>query len=90
MATKTKKGTNEVKTTECPITRAEFEQHGAAGLEVTIADKSLIAARKDFSTGSLGWFAGGTEKITLTVNGKPVKVQVSLSLVIVGSKDLPQ
>jgi hypothetical protein len=42
---------------------------------------------KQFSTGSLGWYAG--QKITLTIDGVQCKAQVGLTVTLVGSKELP-
>ena len=70
----------------CPITRAEFDDH-AKPLAVKVGDEVKVANIKSYSTGSLGWYAN--EKITVTVNGTPVKVQMQLQFTIVGSKELP-
>ena len=48
----------------------------------------LQAETKEFSTGSVGWFLNG--KTILEVDGTPVSVQISLSMTVVGSKELPQ
>jgi hypothetical protein len=45
----------------------------------------MIADPKTFSTGSFGWYMNG--KTTITVDGKPLPVQVGLNLTVVGSKD---
>ena len=71
----------------CPITRDTFRQK-ATPLPIVINGVPLIAEVKEFSTGSLGWYCGG--KLTITVDGKPVKVQIGLNLTIVGSKELPR
>jgi hypothetical protein len=72
--------------TVCPITREEFRQH-ARDLAATIEGKPLVIEVKEFSTGSLGFYANG--KVTLEINGKRVTFQLGLSLTAVGSKDLP-
>ncbi len=46
-----------------------------------------MAAPKQFSTGSLGWYASG--KIIVEVDGQQCQTQVGLSLVLVGSKEAP-
>ena len=69
------------------ITREVFRQK-AQPVTVTVAGVPLIAEAKEFSTGSLGWYCGG--KLTVTVDGQQVKVQVGLNLTIVGSKELPR
>jgi uncharacterized Zn-binding protein involved in type VI secretion len=72
--------------TACPIDRATFRTH-AKPVSVEIDGLAMAAMVKEFSTGSLGWFANG--KTTVNVNGTPVAVQVGLNLTIVGSKELP-
>lgn len=77
-----------VATVECPITRGEF---AAAAETLTLKignDKGgghEIANPRTFSSGSMGWYAGG--KMLMPVNGKQVKCQVTCSIVIVGSKE---
>ncbi|HEY7427121.1 MAG TPA: hypothetical protein VH682_23000 [Gemmataceae bacterium] len=68
----------------CPITRQQFLQK-AKPLTLTIDGKSLVAAVKKFSTGSFGWFTN--DKFVVEVDGVPIKVQPSISLVVVGSKE---
>jgi hypothetical protein len=68
----------------CPLTRQRFRA-AAKPLTLTIDGKTLVAAPKEFSTGSFGWFCN--DKLVIEVDGVPVKVQPSISLVIVGSKD---
>jgi hypothetical protein len=73
-----------VKKTECPITRADF-QDGAKALRGELGGLPFIIGAKEFSTGSFGW--GTSEKVTLEVNGVPVKVQLSINATVIGSKD---
>jgi hypothetical protein len=73
-----------VKTT-CPLTHKEFKEHAKA-IEVLINGTPLVAPVKEFSTGSLGWYLNG--KMNITINGKPVSVQIGLNLTIVGSKEV--
>jgi hypothetical protein len=73
------------KKASCPITRKQFREKAAKALKVEIDDTPLTAPLKEFSTGSLGWYANG--RITVNVDGVPVTVQVGLNLTIVGSKD---
>jgi hypothetical protein len=75
------------KKTVCPITRAEFRSK-AKPVSVTIAGKEQIAEVKEFSTDSLGWYLNG--KTTVEIDGKPVSVQINMSLIVVGSKELPK
>lgn len=65
------------------ISKGEFLEK-AAPLSVNIGGTEIRAAVKQFATGSFGWFHSG--KVEVTVGGKPVKVQVSLNLIVVGSK----
>ena len=73
--------------TTCPITRQEFRAN-AKPIKVMIGEIPVMADVKEFSTGSLGWYANG--KTAIEVNGKHVSVQIGLNLTIVGSKELPQ
>jgi hypothetical protein len=75
------------KKTTCPITRAEFRAK-AKPVTVTIGTQQVDAEVKEFSTGSLGWYQNG--KTTIEIDGVRVSVQINLSLIIVGSKDLPK
>ena len=70
--------------TECPVSRDEFQAQ-AKSVEVTINGQSVTAQVKDFSTGSFGWHFG--DKVTLKVGDKLVKVQVGLTMTVIGSKD---
>jgi hypothetical protein len=75
------------KKSSCPITRADFDAK-AKPVTVVINGAPLIAEKKEFSTGSLGWYLNG--KTTIDVDGTPVMVQIGLNLTIVGSKELPK
>ena len=52
---------------------------------VTVGNSKLIADKREFSTGSFGWYYNG--KTTVTVDGKPLSVQIGLNLTVVGSKE---
>lgn len=69
------------------ITREQFRT-SAKPVPVVINGKEMLAAVKEFSTGSLGWNIN--DKMQIEVAGQPVMVQVGLNLTIIGSKDLPQ
>lgn len=69
------------------ITRESFMQT-AKPLTLKIGDYPLTADVKQFSTGSLGWY--GNSKITLPVGDETVRVQVGLTLTVIGSKSLPE
>jgi len=45
----------------------------------------MLAEVKTFSTGSFGWYMNG--KTVVTIDGKPVSVQIGMNLTVVGSKD---
>ena len=72
----------------CPVSREAF--HGKAPvLMIDLGDgekhvAKFLAPAKDFSTGSFGW--GVSEKFVVMIDGKPVKVQASINLAVVGSK----
>src|SRR3954466_3222173 len=69
-----------------PITREQFRTT-AKPVTVVINGKEFTMPRKEFSTGSLGWYL--TDKMTIEVGGQPVQVQIGLNLTIIGSKELP-
>ena len=73
--------------TVCPISREQFQAQ-AQSVEVTINGQPVVAEVKQFSTGSFGWHFG--DKVTLKVGDQLVKVQVGLTLTVIGSKDLPK
>ena len=73
--------------TVCPISREQFRAH-APSVEVTIQGTQHTVPKKEFSTGSLGWYLNG--KMQIEIDGQPVTVQIGLNLTIVGSKDLPR
>ena len=75
-----------IRKTECPVSREEFLTQ-AKGLQVTINGQAVLAQVKEFSTGSFGWHHG--DKLTVKVGDKLVKVQVGLTLTVIGSKDAP-
>src|SRR6516225_8377959 len=74
------------KKTTCPIGRADFRAK-AKPITVTIGNAPQMAEVKEFSTGSLGWYLNG--RTTLEIDGQPVPVLINASLVIIGSKELP-
>jgi hypothetical protein len=57
----------------------------AEAVKITIGNVEIVADKREFSTGSFGWYHNG--KTTITVDGKPLAVQVGLNLTVVGSKD---
>jgi len=68
----------------CPISKTQFLEKAEA-VKITINGQELIADRREFSTGSFGWYHNG--KVTVTVDGKPLSVQIGLNLTVVGSKE---
>lgn len=73
--------------TECPVTRDEFVAE-AKGLQVVVNGQTLLAQVKEFSTGSFGWHVG--DKLTILVGDTLVKVQVGLTMTVIGSKEAPR
>jgi len=71
--------------TVCPISREQFLAQ-AKGVEVVINGQPTLAQVKEFSTGSFGWHHG--DKVTIRVGDELVKVQVGLTLTVIGSKEL--
>ena len=71
--------------TTCPVSRAQFKEKAKA-IEVVIDGTKMIAAAREFSTGSLGWNI--SNKMTIMVGDTPVTVQVGMNLTVVGSKEL--
>ncbi|HJZ86095.1 MAG TPA: hypothetical protein VKN99_13040 [Polyangia bacterium] len=68
----------------CPITKAQFLEN-AEPVKLVIGGSEMIADKREFSTGSFGWYFNG--KTTITVDGKPLSIQVGVNLTVVGSKD---
>jgi hypothetical protein len=73
--------------TVCNVTRSQFQAE-AKPVEVVINGQPVVAEVKEFQTGSFGWHHG--DKVTLKVGDTYVKVQVGLTLTVIGSKDVPQ
>jgi hypothetical protein len=68
----------------CPLSKTQFLEK-AESVKLTIGTSEIIADKREFSTGSFGWYHNG--KTTITVDGKPLAVQVGINLTVVGSKD---
>jgi hypothetical protein len=68
----------------CPISKTQFLDKAEA-VKVAIGGQEVIADRREFSTGSFGWYFNG--KVSIMVDGKPLSVQVGLNLTVVGSKE---
>lgn len=70
---------------KCPMNAAAF-QSKAKPVTIKVGDNAtLIAVPKVFSTGSFGFYAG--EKVIIDVDGVPMRFQVGMNLIAVGSKD---
>lgn len=59
----------------------------AEPIRIQLGEGRFICLPKVFSTGSFGWYHSG--KMVHDFNGEPLTLQVSLSMVIIGSKDAP-
>jgi hypothetical protein len=68
----------------CPVSLKQFQEK-AEPLKVIINGQEMLAEVKSFSTGSFGWYING--KTLVTVDGKPVSVQIGMNLTVVGSKE---
>jgi hypothetical protein len=68
----------------CPISKSAFLEK-AESVKVNIGGQEVTAEKREFSTGSFGWYFNG--KTTINVDGKPLQVQVGLNLTVVGSKE---
>ena len=68
----------------CPVSKTHFLEK-AEGVKVILNGNEMLADKREFSTGSFGWYLNG--KTTITVDGKPLNVQVGVNLTVVGSKE---
>jgi len=68
----------------CPISKTQFLET-AEPVKIMIGNSEIVAEKREFSTGSFGWYYNG--KTTVTVDGKSLSVQVGLNLTVVGSKE---
>lgn len=68
----------------CPVSLTQFLEK-AEPVKVTINGQEMLAEVKSFSTGSFGWYING--KTVITVDGKPLSVQIGMNLTVVGSKE---
>lgn len=71
----------------CPITRKQFREKAAPVISLVVDGVPVAAVRKEYDSGSLGWYANG--QVTLTVDGVQVMAQVGANITIVKSKELP-
>jgi hypothetical protein len=68
----------------CPVSLSQFLEK-AEPLKVVINGQEMLAEVKSFSTGSFGWYING--KTIVTIDGKPLSVQIGMNLTVVGSKE---
>jgi hypothetical protein len=68
----------------CPVSKTQFLDK-AEPVKVTINGQEMTADKREFSTGSFGWYING--KTTIQVDGKPLSVQIGMNLTVVGSKE---
>jgi hypothetical protein len=68
----------------CPVSLSQFLEK-AEPLKVVINGQEMLAEVKSFSTGSFGWYING--KTLVSIDGKPVSVQIGMNLTVVGSKE---
>ena len=68
----------------CPISKTQFLEKAEA-VKIVIGNSELVADKREFSTGSFGWYVN--QKATITVDGKALSVQVGSNLIVVGSKE---
>ena len=73
--------------TRCPVSRKQFTDN-AKPITVSLNGQPVLLEVKEFSTGSLGYYANG--KVTLDVGGTLVKFQVGFQLTAIGSQELPR
>ncbi len=70
--------------TSCPVSLSHFLEK-AEPVKISINGQEMLAEVKQFSPGSFGWYMNG--KTMVTVDGKPISVQIGMNLTVVGSKD---
>lgn len=68
----------------CPVSKTQFLEK-AEPVKLTINGNEMVADKREFSTGSFGWYLNS--KTTITVDGKVLTVQVGMNLTVVGSKE---
>jgi hypothetical protein len=67
-----------------PLSKTQFIEK-AEPVKLVINGVELVADKREFSTGSFGWYYNG--KVTIMVDGKPLSVQAGINLTVVGSKE---
>ena len=79
------KKTEEAVASKCPISRKDFITK-AKPLSIRVGETLISGDVKEFSTGSFGFFSNG--KLTVEIDGVPVKMQMNLLFTVIGSKEL--
>jgi hypothetical protein len=77
-------GTAAMAKSTCPISRTTFVEKSEP-IRVVINGQEMLAEVKEFSTGSFGWNLNG--KTVITIEGKPLSVQIGMNMTVVGSKE---
>lgn len=67
----------------CPLTKDEFME-SAKPIPISIGGQTVVAGKKEFKSGSFGWYANG--KVVMEINGVPHTYQLGLNLTAIGSK----
>ena len=62
--------------------------HPWSGNATAILLWTVLAQVREFSTGSFGWHFG--DKLTVRVGDQLVKVQVGITMTVIGSKEAPR
>lgn len=68
----------------CPMSKTQFMEKAEA-VKITVNGAEMIAEKREFSTGSFGWYVNA--KTTVMVDGKALPIQVGMNLTVVGSKE---
>lgn len=76
-----------------PITREQFRKSAPTGITITLSTKDgdlgvVLASKKEFETGSLGWYGNG--RAIVNIDGVPTEVQLGFNFTVIGSKELPK
>jgi hypothetical protein len=74
-----------IKSRTCPMEAPEFLEH-ATPLVGVIAGQPISLEPQAFSSGAFGYYAN--LKLNVLVNGKPLTLQVSVPMTVIGSKKL--
>ena len=67
-----------------PVSKTQFMEKAEA-VKIVLNGNEMLAERREFSTGSFGWYLNG--KTVIEVDGKAISVQIGANFTVVGSKD---